>query len=61
MKMKNFILSTIGTSLVAAPAFAEDKPPKKQTVEMVDGKKAAEQTSSCKVSDAQISGTLVFV
>ena len=92
MKTKNFILSTIGASLVATPTLAEEQPPKKQTFEIVDGKKYrivlrgdagyvfnksvfvaltpdevqrrkrdAEQTSGCKVSDSQISGTQVFV
>jgi hypothetical protein len=92
MKTQTLIISAIGASLFATPTLAEDKPPKKQTFEIVDGKKyrivlrgdtgyvynksvfvaltpdevqrrkkAAEQTSGCKASDAQISGSLVFV
>ena len=91
------IMRALSTALLfisafSAPTLAEDKPPKKQTFEIVDGKryrivlrgdtgyvfnksvfvaltpdevqrrkKAAEQTSGCKVSDSQIAGTQVFV
>lgn len=90
--MRLMILTVLGASLIAAPSLAQDKPPKRQTFEIIDSKRyrvvlrgdtgyvvnkaafvmmtpdevqrrkrAAEQASGCKVPDAQIIGTSVFV
>ena len=90
--MRLMILTVLGASMIAAPTVAQNKPPKRQSFEIIDGKRyrivlrgdtgyvvnkaafvmmtpdevqrrkrAAEQASGCKVADAQIIGTSVFV